>query len=73
MAFPFGHGLSYTPFSYSWTSPPTTEGCGDGFVVCMEVAVKNTGGRQGTEVPQLYLSFPSTAGEPDGFQKTRLL
>lgn len=38
--------------------------------------VKNTGGRAGTETPQLYLGFPAAAGEPPqqlrGFAKVHL-
>jgi len=73
VAFPFGHGLSYTTFAYSWISPPSTTGCASGNVVCMEFNVTNTGKRAGAEVAQIYLDFPSGAGEPPvqlrGFQK----
>ncbi len=30
----------------------------------MTVRITNTGARAGTAVPQLYLTYPSTAGEP---------
>ena len=55
--FPFGHGLSYTTFEYSGLSiePGTipTDGAAD--ITC---TVRNTGGRPGTEVVQLYLHDP---------------
>jgi beta-glucosidase len=54
-AYPFGHGLSYTSFSYSKLKA-TSSG--------VSFSVTNTGKRAGVEVPQLYLGFPATAGEP---------
>jgi len=74
--FPFGHGLSYTTFSYTnlvirpcITKPFT------GVNVTFEV--RNSGTVPGAEVAQLYLQFPPSAGEPPlqlkGFQKTRIL
>lgn len=71
--FPFGHGLSYTSFFYSW-SPLGLQRLpsGDGFVA--SVMVKNTGAVQGQEVAQLYLGFPEAAAMPPkvlkGFRKT---
>jgi len=66
-AYPFGHGLSYTTFEYSGISASNT---------AVSVTVKNTGDRSGAEVPQLYIGFPSSAGEPPkvlrGFEKVML-
>jgi len=63
-AFPFGHGLSYTKFVYGNLAVKGRT------VTC---TVKNAGKVDGVEVAQLYLKFPSTAGEPPkqlkGFQK----
>ena len=43
----------------------------------MSATIRNTGSRPGAEVAQLYLSFPSAAGEPPqqlkGFAKTDVL
>jgi beta-glucosidase len=52
--FPFGHGLSYTTFSYAnlRLSRSTLRG-GDSVTVTVDVS--NTGTRAGTEVAQLYL------------------
>jgi beta-glucosidase len=53
--FEFGWGLSYTNFSYSdlRVAPATASGKG---TVRVEVSVKNSGGRAGKEVVQLYLN-----------------
>lgn len=57
VAFPFGHGLSYTTFEIG---PPklsaTTLGPGERLRVT--VPVRNTGGRSGSEVVQLYVAPP---------------
>jgi len=73
--YPFGHGLSYSTFAYSdLTLPKNTINAGDPLTV--EVAVTNTGKREGDEVAQLYLSFPGVAGAPiralRGFKRIHL-
>jgi beta-glucosidase len=68
-AFPFGHGLSYTNFEWrdagvldpaghlpSDPAEPATW-CVDG-EVSVQVTVRNTGSRPGTEIVQLYLHDP---------------
>lgn len=52
--FAFGSGLSYTTFAYSALSVPDTASFDAGFDV--RVNVRNTGGRAGAEVVQLYVS-----------------
>lgn len=54
VAFPFGHGLSYTTFSYADASA-AVDANGD---VEVSVAVTNTGDRAGREVVQVYTSLP---------------
>jgi beta-glucosidase len=55
--FPFGHGLSYTTFAYADLAiGPARPGAAD--TVTVEFTVTNTGGRNGTEVAQLYLRDP---------------
>ena len=71
--FPFGHGLSYTTFSYSNLSVSSVSPSGQ---VTVELDLRNTGSRSGAEVVQLYLGLPPAAGEPPrqlkGFQKVLL-
>ncbi len=55
--FAFGHGLSYTSFAYSDLVIEAGEIATDGTAV-ISATVRNTGGRAGTEVVQLYLSDP---------------
>jgi beta-glucosidase len=52
--YPFGHGLSYTTFSYSDLRVPEKIRAGENLFV--EVTVKNSGARAGDEVVQLYLT-----------------
>ncbi|HWZ89286.1 MAG TPA: glycoside hydrolase family 3 C-terminal domain-containing protein, partial [Polyangiaceae bacterium] len=71
--FPFGYGLSYTTFGYSALrlGPGSVAGS-----VLASFDVTNTGDRAGTEVAELYLSFPPGAGEPPrvlrGFERLTL-
>jgi beta-glucosidase len=89
--FPFGYGLSYTHFSYSHltvtpravqntTSDPGATSCRcngqSGRQVTVSATVTNTGKVAGSDVAQLYLGDPASAGEPPrqlkGFQKVTL-
>lgn len=51
VAYPFGHGLSYTTFSYDDLAVDNTD---DGFRVSF--TLENTGTRAGAEVAQLYVA-----------------
>jgi beta-glucosidase len=53
--FPFGFGLSYTTFAYSELRVEPAK-LSPGGKLTVAVTVKNTGGRAGSEVVQLYLS-----------------
>jgi beta-glucosidase len=89
--FPFGYGLSYTNFSYSHlvitpqqvdntaSNPgPTSCRCNGQSTreVTVSATVTNTGKVAGSDVAQLYLGDPASAGEPPrqlkGFQKVTL-
>jgi Glycosyl hydrolase family 3 C-terminal domain len=59
--YPFGYGLSYTTFSYSDLTLPTSV-ITAGQPMTAEVTVTNKGKLAGDEVAQLYLSFPNVAG-----------
>ena len=58
--FPFGHGLSYTTFSYSGMQSNASS-AGD---VTVSFSITNTGGRAGAEVAQVYARLPEGLGEP---------
>ncbi|WP_228507634.1 glycoside hydrolase family 3 C-terminal domain-containing protein [Herbiconiux sp. VKM Ac-1786] len=61
--FEFGHGLSYTSFGYSDLELSTA--VSDGTVsTTASFTVTNTGSVAGTEVPQVYLTLPSSAEAP---------
>jgi beta-glucosidase len=68
--FPFGFGLSYTTFAYSALHADFGKGMQVSFTV------KNTGKRAGAEIAQVYLSLPSSTGEPPkrlvGWDKVQL-
>jgi beta-glucosidase len=51
--YPFGHGLSYTTFSYSGLEISAPRMTRDGTIE-VRVEVENTGPRAGQEVAQLY-------------------
>lgn len=59
VAFPFGHGLSYTTFAYG-TPVASVTGGGD---IVIRVAVSNTGSRDGREVVQAYAAPVASAVE----------
>ena len=69
--FPFGFGLGYTTFAFRHLS---VHRAGAGADVAF--TVRNTGERTGAAVPQVYVSFPGSAGEPPrqlkGFDKLTL-
>ncbi|MEU1080594.1 glycoside hydrolase family 3 N-terminal domain-containing protein [Streptomyces sp. NPDC005908] len=56
-AFPFGHGLSYTRFDWTDLTVEVREAATEG-EFALSFTVRNTGGRSGTEVVQLYLHDP---------------
>ena len=60
--FPFGHGLSYTHFDYTALKVKKAPGGG----LDVSVTIKNSGGTDADEVPQVYLGAPSMI--PDGVQ-----
>jgi beta-glucosidase len=76
VAFPFGHGLSYTTFTFS-KAVVTAKGGDCDATVCIDVVVTNNGTTPGAEVAQLYLTYPASAEEPGsplrGFMKTKIL
>ncbi|MDB5849992.1 MAG: glycosyl hydrolase [Rhodoferax sp.] len=78
VAFPFGHGLSYTSFNIGAQSVVLNGASGSYDV---KATVKNNGTVTGSEVVQVYLALPASAGgvgaaQPPkrltGFQKVEL-
>lgn len=75
--FPFGHGLSYTKFTYG-TPRPSTASLAPGGSVTVTVDLTNTGKRAGDEVAQLYVTRPPGGAivppvlELKGFQRVTL-
>lgn len=72
IVYPFGHGLSYTKFSYSDLKIVENNGC-----INISLKVKNIGDCDGKEVVQLYVSDEaSTVSKPvkelKGFEKISL-
>jgi beta-glucosidase-like glycosyl hydrolase len=73
--FPFGFGLTYSQFSYSHlaVTPPVATRPGQ---LQVAATVTNTGSRTASDVAQLYISYPTRAGEPPrqlkGFQRVTL-
>jgi beta-glucosidase len=61
--YPFGFGLSYSSFAYTHLRLSSTKlHAGDGLVA--EADVTNTSRRDGDEVAELYLKFPTVPGAP---------
>lgn len=71
--FPFGYGLSYATFAFAGLAVHAGSAAG---AVAVDFTVTNTGSISATEVAQLYLGFPESAGEPPwilrGFERLTL-
>jgi beta-glucosidase len=55
--YAFGHGLSYTSFSYSGLKT-------DAANRTVQFQLSNTGAVAGTEIAQVYVTLPASSGEP---------
>merc|ERR1712217_331936 len=68
----FGHGLSYASFKYESLSVSLTSG-----QAIISFKLQNIGQVDGYSVPQLYLGYPTGAGEPPkvlrSFQQVKLI
>ncbi|MGW2280388.1 glycoside hydrolase family 3 C-terminal domain-containing protein [Streptomyces sp. NPDC001770] len=63
-AYWFGHGLGYTAWEYESVSvPPAPEAADEETAFTVSVRLRNTGGRRGREVVQVYLARPGSAVE----------
>ncbi|PYI05192.1 glycoside hydrolase [Aspergillus sclerotiicarbonarius CBS 121057] len=89
--YEFGYGLSYTNFSYTdlnissiealsvYPSGKKSVGGPEDLwdvIANVTVSVRNTGGKAGAEIPQLYMSYPESAEQPvrqlRGFERVQL-
>jgi len=75
--FEFGHGLSYTSFEYSDLKVAVDrDRTAERATATVSFTVTNTGDRNGTEIPQVYLTLPDVAEEPGkrlvGFDRIEL-
>lgn len=75
--YPFGHGLSYTTFTYSDLAVELHDASVTSPKVSVTVSVKNTGARAGAEIVQLYVGAkapraPRPPQELKGFQRIEL-
>jgi beta-glucosidase len=61
--YPFGFGLSYTTFGYSWLEQPK-EVKSNTKAVLMKIQIANTGGYDADEVAQVYVEYPNMARMP---------
>lgn len=76
VAYPFGHGLTYTTFAYDEVTA-TASGAGADVQVEVSVRVTNTGPMAGAEVVQVYVRDPQASvlrppRELRAFRKVRL-
>lgn len=65
--YSFGHGLSYTTFSYIWSADPVTTlgtGLGSGAVAKYRVTVKNVGAVAGQTVVLGFVEGDGSSGTP---------
>ncbi|EWZ95820.1 hypothetical protein NW765_013726 [Fusarium oxysporum] len=75
--FPFGHGLSYTSFSYDGLNA-RLDGSSNPSILTISVSVTNTGSIAGKEVVQVYICPPQNGAdwrptrELKGFTKVQL-
>lgn len=58
--YPFGFGLSYTKFDYSWVNKPAINNDS----IFFSINIKNTGNYNGDEVAQVYIEFPALPQMP---------
>ena len=82
VAYPFGHGLSYTTFDWELlgSTPNNHANITENQDIVLQVKVTNTGNRPGRDVVEVYLDAQYYPGEIEkaavrlvGFQKTKLL
>ena len=82
VAYPFGHGLSYTSFSWELldSKPGKNANIAPNQDITLKVRVTNTGNYPGRDVVEVYLTAPYHTGEIEkayvslvGYQKTKTI
>ncbi|WP_304067151.1 glycoside hydrolase family 3 protein [Pedobacter glucosidilyticus] len=58
--FPFGYGLSYTNFNYTWDNKPSQNVYKENEIINTAVNIKNIGNKDGDEVLQVYIKYPQS-------------
>jgi beta-glucosidase len=62
--FPFGFGMSYTSFGYTWSKLPEPKYSSIQDTIQFKVLVKNTGNFDSEEVIQVYIQYPNLERMP---------
>lgn len=63
MQYPFGYGLSYTSFNYTWLKQPKADITSKDSI-SFSIKIKNTGNFDGEEVVQAYIEYPNLERMP---------
>ncbi len=75
VAYPFGFGLSYTDFNYTWKQKPA-ERVKSGDKISFNVTVENSGEYDSDDVVQVYIQYPNMERMPvkelKAFKRTSL-
>ncbi|MDP4261725.1 MAG: glycoside hydrolase family 3 N-terminal domain-containing protein [Bacteroidota bacterium] len=73
--YPFGFGLSYTSFDYSWQQQPGVINSARD-TLHFSIVIKNTGSMDGDEVAQVYIKYPGIERMPlkelKGFKRVHI-
>jgi len=63
LQYPFGFGLSYTKFGYSWVTAPANAYTGKDNIR-LKLSINNNGNYDGNELVQVYIKYPDVERMP---------